>query len=183
VGDRIVIRQIAPPDTLGGGLVLDAHPRKHGPSRALLQRLERISRGEPAEDPPGPAPAPAPAVPEPEPLSASASAAGARLRQAGLEPPTDAEFDPEDLAALRTAGQAVRVGRTLHYDSGALAEIQARVVALAQQSGGSVTLAQVRDELGTSRKFAQALLEHFDSEKVTLRRGDEHVLRRSPAER
>ena len=41
-----------------------------------------------------------------------------------------------------------------------------------------MTLAQLRDELATSRKFAQALLEHFDSEKVTIRRGDEHVLRR-----
>jgi selenocysteine-specific elongation factor len=53
------------------------------------------------------------------------------------------------------------------------------VIALAQRGGGAVTLAQLRDEMGTSRKFAQALLEHFDSEKLTLRRGDEHILRRS----
>jgi selenocysteine-specific elongation factor len=38
----------------------------------------------------------------------------------------------------------------------------------------------VRDELGTSRKYAQALLEHLDAAKVTRRRGDEHVLRRRP---
>jgi selenocysteine-specific elongation factor len=31
-GDRLVVRRIAPPDTLGGGVVLDAHARKHGPS-------------------------------------------------------------------------------------------------------------------------------------------------------
>ena len=37
-----------------------------------------------------------------------------------------------------------------------------------------ITLAGLRDELATSRKFAQALLEHFDSERVTIRRGDEH---------
>ena len=48
------------------------------------------------------------------------------------------------------------------------------MVAIAAEHGGSITLAQLRDELGTSRKFAQALLEHFDAEKVTLRRGDEH---------
>jgi selenocysteine-specific elongation factor len=42
-----------------------------------------------------------------------------------------------------------------------------------------VTLAQVRDELRTSRKFAQALLEHLDSEKVTIRRGDAHLVRRA----
>ena len=45
-GDRIVIRQIAPPDTLGGGVVLDASPRRHGPSRELMARLERLERGE-----------------------------------------------------------------------------------------------------------------------------------------
>jgi selenocysteine-specific elongation factor len=45
---------------------------------------------------------------------------------------------------------------------------------------GSITLAQLRDELGTSRKFAQALLEHFDAARVTLRRPDDRrVLRRS----
>jgi selenocysteine-specific elongation factor len=42
-----------------------------------------------------------------------------------------------------------------------------------------VTLAQLRDELGTSRKFAQALLEHLDAEKVTIRRGDAHYVRRA----
>jgi selenocysteine-specific elongation factor len=181
-GDRVVVRQVAPPDTLGGGVVLDAHPRKHGPSRELMVRLERLSRGErPVEESVAPAPAPPPAAPVR--LSPSALAAEERLRGAGIEPPAEGEFDPEDLAALRAAGRAVRVGRTLHYHPEVLSDVQTRVVTLAQQSGGAVTLAQVRDELGTSRKFAQALLEHFDSEKVTLRRGDEHVLRRFRAER
>jgi selenocysteine-specific elongation factor len=36
----------------------------------------------------------------------------------------------------------------------------------------------VRDELGTSRRYAQALLEHLDTERITIRRGDAHVLRR-----
>ena len=49
-GDRLVIRQIAPPDTIGGGTVLDAHPRKHGPSRDLLVGLERLARGEEIQD-------------------------------------------------------------------------------------------------------------------------------------
>ena len=43
---------------------------------------------------------------------------------------------------------------------------------------GEITLARFRDELGTSRKYAQALLEHFDAEKLTLRRGEARVLRR-----
>ncbi len=53
-GDRLVLRSIAPPDTLGGGVVLDPAARRHGPSRDLLARLERRSRGEPE---PQPAPA------------------------------------------------------------------------------------------------------------------------------
>ncbi len=40
-----------------------------------------------------------------------------------------------------------------------------------------MTLAQVRDLLGTSRKYAQALLENMDQERITRRVGDERVLR------
>ena len=111
-------------------------------------------------------------------LSSSAIALEQQLRDAGVEPPLDSEVDDADLAALREAGRAVRVSKVLHYHVDALAEIRARLVKLAERNGGAVTLAQLRDELGTSRKFAQALLEHFASEKVTIRRGDEHVLRR-----
>jgi selenocysteine-specific elongation factor len=42
---------------------------------------------------------------------------------------------------------------------------------------GKVTLAEVRDLFGTSRKYAQAILEHLDEKKVTRRVGDERVLR------
>jgi len=58
-----------------------------------------------------------------------------------------------------------------------LADVRRRVLSLAEQGDGAVTLAALRDELGTSRKFAQALLEHLDAEKVTVRRGDAHVVR------
>jgi selenocysteine-specific elongation factor len=180
-GDRLVVREIAPPDTIGGGVVLDARPRKHGPSRDLLVRLERLARGEPAEqepaEPEAAAPAPVPAAPEP--LSASALAVEKRLLEAGIEPPLDSELDAADLEELRAAGRAVRVSKALHYHPDVLADIRRRVIALAAEHEGAVTLAQLRDELGTSRKFAQALLEHLDATRVTIRRGDEHVVRRS----
>jgi len=66
----------------------------------------------------------------------------------------------------------------MHFDHDALAEVQRRVVAAIERDG-SLTLAGLRDELGTSRKFAQALLEHLDAARVTRRVGDERVLRRS----
>jgi selenocysteine-specific elongation factor len=179
-GDRLVIRQIAPPDTLGGGVVLDAHPRKHGPSRDLLVRLERLARGESVSDEIRSRSQGSNAEPsESPPLSDSALALEQQLKQAGPEPPLDSELDPDDLEALRAAGRAVRVSKSLHYHPDTLAEIRERVVELAGRSGGSITLGALRDELGTSRKFAQALLEHFDAERLTIRRDDAHVLRSS----
>ncbi len=182
VSDRIVLRQIAPPDTLGGGRVLDAHPRRHGPSRDLMARLERRARGESDPAPAAePVAAPKPRIPAlggPQ-LPDSALALEARLHAAGFAPPLDAELDAAALDALRAAGRAVRVGRNLHFHPQRLAELRAIVIATAGRHGGEITIAQLRDELGTSRKFAQGLLEHFDSERVTIRRGDVHVVRRS----
>ena len=179
-GDRLVLRQIAPPDTLGGGVVLDPYARKHGARREVLVRLERLARGEP--DPvPAAEPDTPPSIPPlaQQPLSTGAVALEERLREARFEPPPDSELDAGDLETLRRAGRAVRVSKTLHFHAGALEDATRRVVDLAERNGGSVTLAAVRDELGTSRKFAQALLEHLDGEKVTVRRGDEHFVRRA----
>ena len=51
-----------------------------------------------------------------------------------------------------------------------------KITALAQVNG-AITLADVRDLLDTSRKYAQALLEELDARRVTRRMGDERVLR------
>ncbi len=182
-GDRFVVRQIAPPDTLGGGAVLDAHPKKHGPSRALLVRLEALARGDAEAAPEPEMPRSAPEAHRPQPLSAGALALEQRLMDAGFQPPPDSELDPDDLQALRQSGKAVRVARNLHYHADVLAQIREQTIAIAERSGGAITLAQLRTELGTSRKFAQALLEHFDSEKLMIRRGDAHYLRRRAPDR
>jgi selenocysteine-specific elongation factor len=47
--------------------------------------------------------------------------------------------------------------------------------------GGDVTLASFRDAVGCGRRNAQALLEYFDREGLTLRRGDVRVARRRRA--
>jgi selenocysteine-specific elongation factor len=184
-GDRLVLRQIAPPDTIGGGVVLDAHPRKHGPSRDLLARLQRLRAGEPDDEVSPPpvvgrerAARGVTAPDSPPPLGEAALALERRLGDAGIEPPPDSELDPDDLAALRAAGRAVRVTRTLHYHPDTIARVTAEVVRIAYAGDGAITLAQLRDALGTSRKFAQALLEHMDAERVTVRHGETHRLRR-----
>jgi selenocysteine-specific elongation factor len=177
-GDRVVVRSIAPPDTLGGGVVLDPSAPRHGRRDDVLARLERLRRGEPE---PEPAPTPPPArEPEAAPpsLPESALALEERLRAAGHEPPNADDLEADDLAALRAAGRAVRVGRAMYAHPDALAAVRARVEAVVAAEG-AITLARLRDELQTSRKFAQAHLEYLDAERVTKRLPDDsRVLRR-----
>ena len=45
-GDRVVVRSIAPADTLCGGGVLDPHARRHGASRDATAHLTRLAAGE-----------------------------------------------------------------------------------------------------------------------------------------
>lgn len=182
-GDRLVIRRLAPPDTLGGGVVLDAHARRHGAGPEALARLERRRRGQP-EPAEATDLAPTPGVAALPQLGPEALRLEQRLREANFEPPGHSELSPAEAAllpALRASGRAVRVGRTLHYHPEALAAVQRVVVELIGREG-SVTLAALRDELHTSRKFAQALLEHMDSARVTRRLPDDRrLLRRTPS--
>jgi len=175
-GDRVVIRSLAPPDTLGGGVVLDPAPPRHGPSRDQLARLVRLERGEP-EPVPEPAAPQAAAPAGPAPLTPAALALEERLRAAGHEPPPDADLPAIELAALRADDRITRLGRGMHIHRDALDAVAARVTALIERDG-PLTLAALRDELQTSRRYAQALLEALDAERVTLRVGDERVLRR-----
>ncbi|HWM09362.1 MAG TPA: SelB C-terminal domain-containing protein, partial [Solirubrobacteraceae bacterium] len=135
-------------------------------------RLAALERGETPAAPAPPRPEPPPAAPPP--LTPHVLEVEERLRAAGAEPPLD--DDPEALAALRAHGRAVRLGPAMHVHADVLAAVRERLVAAIERDG-SITLARARDELGTSRKYAQAYLERLDAERVTLRRGDERVLR------
>jgi selenocysteine-specific elongation factor len=180
-GDRVVVRSVAPPDTLGGGIVLEPHARRHGPRPDFVARLERLRRGEPEPEPTGAEPAEPPepaaagsAAPAGPRLSAAALALEERLRAAGHEPPSETDLGDAaaEIPALRDAGRAVRVGRSMYAHPDAIADVRDRVVAIVE-SEGEITLARLRDELHTSRKFAQALLEHLDAARVTRRRPDD----------
>jgi selenocysteine-specific elongation factor len=193
-GDRVILRRLAPPDTIGGGVVVDPNARRHGPRPQVVERLRALEAGKnDVTETPNPQKRVRPLVegsasaPEPAPApDAAALRVAELLRSDGERPRTDAELaeaaglDARAAAAaftaLERAGLAVRVARSLHFDPTVLAGLTKRVVGLCERDG-SATIAGVRDELDTSRKYAQALLEHLDAQKVTLRRGDEHVLR------
>jgi len=103
----------------------------------------------------------------------------ARLRDAlavaGFEP---VRVDDTKLAAyLEGEGALVRVGDGLAVGAEAFAEARRLVVAECE-TVGSITLARLRDLLGTGRRPAQLLLERLDADGVTRRVGDERVLRR-----
>jgi selenocysteine-specific elongation factor len=187
-GDRLVLRQTAPPDTIGGGEILDPAARKHGASPELLERLHALERGEPPPASPHPAPEPT-AGPAPEPPDQDALRLAALLEADGERPRADGELQQaaslERTAAahawrqLEHTGLAVRTGPNLHFHRDPLERLTARVIALCNRDG-SATIASVRDELATSRRYAQALLEHLDAAKLTIRHGDRHLPRRRP---
>ena len=83
------------------------------------------------------------------------------------------------LELLAASGHAVRVKPGVYYDAETLERLRLRLLRLATEREGAITLAEARDELGTSRKYAQALLEHLDAAHLTVRQGDRHVLRRA----
>ena len=76
----------------------------------------------------------------------------------------------------------MRAGRDLAFTAEAFAPARDAAVELAERRRAAVTLAQLRDRLGISRKYAQALLEAMDANGITRRVGDERVLRRRARE-
>jgi selenocysteine-specific elongation factor len=170
-GDRVVIRRIAPPDTLGGGIVRDPSPPRHGPGWEPLAAEER------------PAAAPPPRPIEPSPFARKVLA---ELEKDNARPRGAAQL-AEDLGAgrrevekafseLAAAGAAVRAKADVVFAAPAYENLARLALALAERDG-SATIASVRDTLGLSRKYAQALLEQLDAEKRLRRDGDRHLPR------
>ncbi|UJA19297.1 selenocysteine-specific translation elongation factor [Thermoleophilia bacterium SCSIO 60948] len=81
------------------------------------------------------------------------------------------------LDQLVGAGELVRLARDLHVRPDVLAGLERTALEVGRENGGEITIAALRDRIGSSRKYTQALLEHLDSEQVTIRRGDRHLIR------
>jgi selenocysteine-specific elongation factor len=88
-----------------------------------------------------------------------------------------AEAGEEIVNALIEMGELMAVSsevvfRKQDYDS-IVVKVRAAIA-----DNGRITLAEVRDLFKTSRKYAQALLEHLDSSGITMRDGDYRKLRK-----
>jgi selenocysteine-specific elongation factor len=100
----------------------------------------------------------------------------AAARSQPYAPPGPHEFglDAETLAALEHLGEVAKIADGVYFTLDAWRELIAGTLGFID-AHGTMTLAQFRDHFGTSRKYAQATLEHLDRLKFTRRVGDDRV--------
>ncbi len=108
----------------------------------------------------------------------------ARFRASPYATPSVAECEgtlgSELFSALLDMGILIKVSPEVVFLAETYREMVRKVVERLEREG-KITVAQVRDMFGTSRKYALALMEHLDEKKVTKRVGDERVLLQKPA--
>jgi len=107
-------------------------------------------------------------------------------RAAGLEPPAPREWSErlglpmeklrDLLAHLERQGVLVRAPGELWFDRAAVDALRARVITYLGEHGRLETPAY-KALIGTSRRTAVPLMELFDEEHVTARRGEARILR------
>ena len=102
-------------------------------------------------------------------LPAELAAVSARVRQSAVSGAGRA-FD-----MLLAKGVFVKVNEEL-YRGTQIAQIRARLQGFVREHG-RMTMAEFRDLIGTSRKYAVPLLEWFDARGITVRSGDYRMLR------
>ena len=90
-------------------------------------------------------------------------------------PPSELIPEPDLLNMLIAQGRVVKVSDNVVFAASVYNDMVVGITAHIK-ANGKVGLAEVRDMFGTSRKYAQALLEHLDRDKVTRRVGDDRVL-------
>jgi selenocysteine-specific elongation factor len=104
----------------------------------------------------------------------------AAFRRDPFTPPSVADSTAmtgsEIISALLYQGVLVRLSEDVLLLKETYEEMTSRIVAYIKKHG-SMTVAQVRDEFNTSRKYALAIMEHLDERRITRRVGDERVLR------
>lgn len=104
----------------------------------------------------------------------------AEFRAAPYAPPSLAQVEdvlgPDVLQFLLESGQLVKVGESVVFDAQTHTDMEQGLLSYLKQHQ-QITVAQLRDLFGTSRKCALAFLEDLDSRRITKRMGDVRVLR------
>lgn len=97
------------------------------------------------------------------------------LAQNPYSPPGSLIPETDLLNLLVEQHKVVKVSSSVVFSTSTYDEMVEKVINHIKERG-KVTLAEVRDLFDTSRKYAQAFLEHLDERKITRRIGDERVL-------
>jgi selenocysteine-specific elongation factor len=97
------------------------------------------------------------------------------LAASPYSPPSDLIPESDLLNILVGQGRVVKVSDNIVFAASVYHEMVAKITARIKEKG-KIALGEVRDMFGTSRKYAQALLEYLDREKITRRVGDDRVL-------
>ncbi len=84
--------------------------------------------------------------------------------ESGIEPKIFAKV----IQAMRNAGELAVIPEGFVLVS----ELEAEMRSILRSLGSQVTLAQVRDATGSTRKYILPILEYFDSKGYTRRAGD-----------
>ncbi|MCK4274464.1 MAG: selenocysteine-specific translation elongation factor [Dehalococcoidales bacterium] len=90
-------------------------------------------------------------------------------------PPSELIPEPDLLNMLIERGKVVKVSDSVVFSKSAYDEMLGKITVQIKDKG-KISLGEVRDMFGASRKYAQALLEYLDREKITRRVGDDRVL-------
>lgn len=101
-----------------------------------------------------------------------------RLREQGVRPDVVPDIDPTLLQYLEARGEIVRLNQGVVLLRSVYDEMVAQTRALLSETERA-TLAEIRDQIGTSRKIAQSFLEETDRRRITRRIGDHRILRDS----
>ena len=98
------------------------------------------------------------------------------LEASPYSPPSDSSIDAELLNLLSDQGRVVKASESVVFAASAYNEMADRISAHIKERG-EITVADVRDMFGTSRKYALAIMDHLDHQRITRRVGDVRVLR------
>ena len=99
-----------------------------------------------------------------------------RLESDPYSPPTDSPVDPEILSLLADEGKVVKVSETVVFSASAYQDMVTKISAYIHERG-EITVADVRDLFDNSRKYALAIMDYLDHQRITRRVGDSRVLR------
>jgi selenocysteine-specific elongation factor len=124
-------------------------------------------------------------TPEEETMRAEVLAA---LKESPFVPPSPAEIaakharDPKVMAQiallLEAEGEAVKLAEEIFFHREAMEEARKRLRAHLE-ANRTMTASDAKTVLGSTRKYSIPLLEHFDREGFTIRRGDVRELRKA----